>query len=156
MAIEINKIYYGWHDLEFSFVRDGQASEVFAEITALSFGHSTTVSNVYGTARNPQGQVLGQYVLEESSMTLYKEDWEILKAKLGDNGDGAGWMGSQFVVQVKYRKASGPIFETTIQGRLTGESEGLALGDDAVTVEVKFMPTSIKSNGQTPFRAGGT
>jgi hypothetical protein len=150
MGLEVNEVDYGWHDLEFSYRKDGGSATITDGITALSYAHKTAVTNNYGTGRRPRSQSVGAYRPEESTMTFFKKEWEKIKADIGD-----GWQGAPFSLDVKYRNPGEPIHELAIQGRLQGESENLAEGDEAATVDVSYMPSGIRTNGIDPVRKSG-
>lgn len=150
MAISVNRVFYTWHDLEFSIVRDGAASEIVTEINAINYSHSTAITNVYGAGRKPIAQCVGQYVLDESTLTLYKAAWEALKAELGP-----GWQGTAVSINVSYRGETEPLQTTLIEGRIKGESEDLAVGDDALVVNVTIVPSKILGNGIDPVKTTG-
>lgn len=150
MALEVNDVDYTWHDLEFSYRKDGGSATITDGITALSWAHKTAVTNNYGAGRKPRSQSVGAYRPEESSMTFFKKAWEAIKADIGD-----GWQGAPFSIDLKYRNPGEPINTVAIQGRLQGESESLAEGDEASMVEVTYMPSKIKTNGIDPVRKSG-
>lgn len=151
MGISVNQIFYGWHDLEFSAVRDGVAAQILTDINAINWGHRTVLTNVYGAGRAPRGQAIGQYQLDETTANFYKEAWDDTKAAIG-----AGWQGTAIIISVKYRRDGGPMKTLDIEGRIGGESEALAVGDDAIVVPVTIMPTLIKSNGIVAYKVTGS
>lgn len=150
MSLEINDVDYTWHDLEFSYIRDGAAAKVTNGITAVNFAHKTPVKNNYGAGRAPKSMSIGAYTLEESTFTFFKKDWERIKSEIGD-----GWQGAPFSLNVKYRNPGDPLNEVLIQGRLQGEAESLSVSDDATMVDVSYMPNLIKTNGIDPIRKSG-
>lgn len=146
MSIDINGIAYTWHDLEFSLIVDDAPAIVAVRIAALSWGHETTITNVYGAGRAPVDQAIGSYKLDQSTITFQKKGWEAIKAAAPTR-----WMGVAFSALVKYRNPDEPLRTTAIQGRLQKESEALAVGDDASTIDVLFMPSLIKTNGEIVY-----
>lgn len=142
MAIEVNGKFYTWHDCEFSIIAGGQAREIVFDMTAISWGHSVTKTNVYGAGRAPLGQAAGQYVLDETTLEVYKEYWEAYKAALGD-----GYLNVDVALSIRYSTDTQAVQQTDIEGSFVGEAEALTRSDDAIVVPVRMMPTLIRTNG---------
>ena len=150
MGISVNEQFYGWSDCEFSAIINDRPAEIVAEMSAMNWGHATTITNVYGSGRTPIGQVVGTYVPEETTITFFQEKWATLKQTLGD-----GWQGMQIAMKVKFRKPGGPLQEVVVEGRISGESQGLSQGDEAVTVDIKVVPILITTDGVKPYQTDG-
>jgi len=148
MAIEVNKKFYTWHDLEFSVALDGAAREILVDIVSLSFGHSVEKTNVYGAGRAPLGQATGQYILDETTIELHKAQWETLKAQIGE-----GYLQADIALSVRYADLGdeSPIQQVDIEGTLKGESESLAISNDSLVVPVLILPTLIRTNGRLAY-----
>lgn len=142
MSITINRKLYSWHDLEFSYVLNGASRTLLIDISALDWSHTVERANVYGAGRAPVGQTIGAYIPEQVTATLYKESWEALKTTLGP-----GYGQADIALAVRYQTGTDAVQETLIEGSILGESEGLAIGTDAITVPVLIMPTLIQTNG---------
>lgn len=150
MSIEINEVDYGWHDMEFAYVTDGQAGKVTRGLTAVSYDHKTPVTNNYGGGRDVKSQSVGAYTPGESKLTWFKKDWDNVKSQIGN-----GWQGAPFALGLRYRNPGEPIHDDRIQGRLVGESAAFSVGDGPLMVDVTVMPSKIVTNGVDPVRQSG-
>lgn len=144
MGLVINGLMQAWGDTEFSVRAEGKIATVERGIVAANYAHRTTITNQYGTGRTPIGQVKGQYLLDQVTISFVRQAWSSLLRDLGEEG----WMGKEFSLLLKYRPTQGdPMDVDEIKGRLQGEVMARAPGDEALTTDVEIVPYLILHNG---------
>lgn len=138
---------YDFSSIELSLIREGQASQVFVEITAVDYDDTLEQAFLYGADAAPLGKTRGQYQPGEATITVSKQTEAVLIDQLGD-----GYMEAEFDVTIKYSDVGLPLIVDTLEKcNIFGFGQGHATGPDPLVSEMKLRPTTILRNGKTPL-----
>lgn len=145
LGSRVNGIYYDFTSIEFA-VNGG----VQANVIEINYSHGMDPGIFRGTSAMPRGRTRGPYDAE-ASFTIYKEDYEPIKAALVALGKG-GYMMASFGIAVNYRElqASLPITDTLEGCRITREENDHSEGNDALVVKVTLSVMRILAGGVPP------
>lgn len=147
MAIRINNVAYSWSSQEFSVRTENGADLIESRIRAVDWGHQVEVTNAYGSGKLPIDQTVGQYTLNETTITFFKAAWDSLRAAIG-----AGYIGSEFALTIRASTETLDISRVEIEGRIMGESEASAQGSaDPLEIPIVVMPSKLLVNGVEPI-----
>jgi hypothetical protein len=138
---------YGHSSIEIAVVLPGGAAEIFVEVAGVDYDDTLEEALVYGTNPAPLGRTRGQYNPGEASLSMTKQNADVLVDRLGD-----GFMEAEINVVVKYSDVGLPVVTDTLElCRIVGLAQSSAAGPEAVMTEVKLKPMTILRNGHAPL-----
>lgn len=144
----INGRRYSYASLEISIVRPDGKSEIFIDISEISYAHGLDIAFVPGTNAAPVGWTAGNYLAEDTSVTVTKSSFQqgIVEAI------GNGWMGSNLEIVVKYNDVGEPLITDTITCRISKTEDAHSFGPDPLNVKMTCKTFLVKNNGITPLQ----
>jgi len=139
----INGRRYSFSSIEISVIKPDGASELFIDVSALSYGRALTIEFVRGAARNPIGVTAGDYEPPDASMTMGKSTFT---QKIVE-GLGSGWLGSTIRIVAKYSDVGEPLTVDEIDAVIMGAQEDHSSGAAALNTVVALKVLNIQTNG---------
>lgn len=139
----INGRRYSYSSLELAVVKPDGASELFVDVSAISYGRVLTVEFVRGAARNPVGFTAGDYEPPDGSLTMGKSTFTTGIVE----GVGAGWLGTQIKIVAKYNDVGEPLTTDEIDAVIIGAQEDHAAGPAPLNVVIALKVIQIRTNG---------
>ncbi len=114
---------------------------------AVAYKSSLKPGIVRGTDPNKLGRTRGQGD-HTGSFEMFKEEWETLKASLGD-----GFMEVPFNIVVAYAEDGSPVATDALYGcRITDVDDTHSEGPDALTVKCELDIMDVDYNGVRAFK----
>lgn len=139
----INGRRYSFSSLEFSLVKPDGDSELFIDVSAISYGRALTIEFVRGAARNPIGVTAGDYEPPDASVTMGKSTFTQGIVE----GIGAGWLGSTIRIVAKYADVGEPLTVDEIDAVIQGAQEDHSSGAAALNVVIALKVLNLQTNG---------
>lgn len=141
------------HFYDYSCIEIAIDGGIQPHITEINYSQKLDPGFLRGTSAMIQGRTRGVYDTS-GNMTIYKEDYELLKPKLVAAGKG-GFMTASFDMTVVYSLAGMPQNEDRLIGcRITSEENNYSYGNDALLVRVELSIIRILTNGLSAVDQG--
>lgn len=148
VGTRIQGFYYDYSCVEISL--DGG---IQPRIPDIKYSHKLDPGELRGTSARIQGRTRGQYGTN-GSLSIYKEDYELLKPKLVAKGKG-GYMLAVFDITVVYSLTGLPQNEDLLQGcRIVSEENSHSAGNEALLVHLELHILEIITNGMRAVDGG--
>jgi hypothetical protein len=140
---------------QYSCIEIAVAGGIQANISEITYSHKLDPGTFRGTSPKVRGRTLGTYDAE-GSFTIYKEDYEMVKAALASRPPFQGYMAAEFDITVSYRDAGAhvPVTDQLIGCRITSEENNHQSGNDALLVRVQLNIMEIIANDQRAIIEG--
>ena len=139
----INGRRYSFSSLECTIVKPEGETEVFIDISALSYGEVLTIEFVRGAAQRPLGWTAGDYEPPDASITVTKSKFTTGIVE----GIGAGWLGSVIKIVAKYNDIGEPLTVDEITCRIMGQQNDHSAGPGPLNVVVALKTIDLVTNG---------
>jgi hypothetical protein len=156
----IQGLYYDFTSVEITVGKMG----VCPNLTDINYSQKLDPGIFRGSGAKIIGRTRGTYDAS-GSFTIYKEDYETLKATLLVESRGKGYMLASFGIVVVYREADqAPIVDKLKGCRIVGEDNSLSSGNNTTVVKVdlsvmeviaNFMPAVTSSPGSKGLSNAG-
>ena len=139
----VNGFAYSWASVRFRF--DG--GEVVA-IKDITYSHKVDRAKLRGAGMRPLGRTRGEYEAE-GSVTLFREGWDALRAKLG-----TGYMERRFSISVSYAEAGQPVVtDELLDCVISSVENNPSQGTDALEVSLDLDIMQLREGGISPLNA---
>lgn len=136
---------YSFCSIELAIVTETGGSQVYADITDLSYSDSIERAFQYGTNPAPLGRTRGVYNPGDASLTMALQAAYALIGQLGN-----GYMEKDINIVAKYADEGLPLIVDTLQKcRMGGLENTFSQGPDALMVTIPLQPFNVLRNGFT-------
>jgi hypothetical protein len=142
----INGRRYSFASLEIAATIAGKGVEIFADVDDISYSEELEIAFRRGTSGTPLGWTQGNYNPGEATMQMGKSTFQRGIVE----GIGAGWLGVNLTVAVKYSDHGEPLTVDTLIARIIGAEDAHSYGPDALVTMVTLQPFTILRNGIVP------
>ncbi len=139
----INGFAYSWASCKFKI--DGADAIYIKEI---SYTHTVERAKMRGAGMRPLGETRGEYEAE-GSVTLTREGWDQLRAKLGN-----GYMEKRFSISTSYaEEGQQTVTDELLDCKINSVENSPSQGTDGLEVSLELSVMSIREGGLNPLNA---
>ncbi len=142
LAPLINGHRYSYASIEIAAQIGATNTELFTDVSGISYNESLDVSFMQGTSRQPIGWTAGNYKPGDAALEMGKSTFTQMVLQTGP-----GWLGINLLLLVSYADIGEIVTVDTIIARIVGAEDAHDYGPDALKTTVKLLPFTILRNG---------
>lgn len=142
LGARVNGLYYDFTSIEFGILGINQPN-----VVEINYSATGDPGVFRGTSALPRGRTRGTIEFE-ADFTIYKEDFEPIKAALATIPKGGGFMLAAFDITVDMREEGAviPVTDSLLGARIIGVENSYSEGNEPLKVKINLSIMNILFN----------